>query len=57
MFWRRKQRERDLEREIRADLELEAAERRESGMSEEEARSAACRMPQDLTCRVVKAKG
>jgi predicted permease len=43
MFWRRKQRERDLEREIRADLELEAAERQSSGLSEEEARLAARR--------------
>jgi hypothetical protein len=30
MFWRR-ERERDLEREIRGDLELEAAERPSSG--------------------------
>jgi predicted permease len=43
MFWRRKQRERDLEREIRADLELEAAERQSGGLSEEEARLAARR--------------
>jgi predicted permease len=44
MDWlRRKQRERDLEREIRADLELETAERRESGMSEEKAQLAARR--------------
>ena len=43
MFWQRKQGERDLEREIRADLELEAAERQESGMSQEEAQLAARR--------------
>ena len=44
MNWlRRKQRERDLEREIRADLELEAAERQERGMSIEEAHYAARR--------------
>jgi predicted permease len=44
MNWlRRKQRERDLDREIGADLELEAAERQESGMSPEEARYAARR--------------
>ena len=43
MFWRRKQREQDLEREIRADLELEAAEHQESGLSPEDARYAARR--------------
>ncbi len=40
-WWRRKEREQDLERELRADLELEAAELRESGLSDEEARYAA----------------
>ncbi len=44
MKWlRRKQREGDLEREIRADLELEAAEQRERGLAAEEARHAARR--------------
>ncbi len=44
MFWhRRKQREQDLERELRADLELEAAEQQERGLSAEEARDAARR--------------
>ena len=42
-WWRRKQRERDLEREIRADLELEAAERQSDGLSAEAARQAALR--------------
>ncbi|MBI3470514.1 MAG: hypothetical protein HY013_04075, partial [Candidatus Solibacter usitatus] len=40
-WWRRKERERDLERELRADLDLEAAERREQGLSDDEARYAA----------------
>jgi putative ABC transport system permease protein len=44
MFWsRRKRREQDLERELRSDLELEAAELQENGLSEEEARYAARR--------------
>ena len=44
MFWRRRRsRERDLERELRSDLELEAAEQQESGLSAEEARYAAQR--------------
>ncbi len=42
-WWRRKERERDLERELRADLELEAAEQQKSGLSAEEARYAAQR--------------
>lgn len=42
-WWRRKVREDDLERELRSDLELEAAEQQESGLSEEEARYAAHR--------------
>ncbi len=41
--WRRKERERDLERELRSDLELEAAEQQENGLSAEEARYAARR--------------
>lgn len=43
MWWRRKERERDLERELRSDLELEAAEQRDNGLSAEEARYAAQR--------------
>jgi putative ABC transport system permease protein len=42
-WWNRKERERDLERELRADLELEAAEQQENGLSAEEARYAARR--------------
>jgi len=42
-WWRRKERERDLERELCSDLELEAAEQRENGLSPEEARYAAQR--------------
>jgi len=43
MRWRGKDRERDLERELRAHLEQEADERRESGLPAEEARYAARR--------------
>ena len=44
MRWRsRRDREQDLERELRSDLELEANERREQGLSPEEARHAAQR--------------
>ena len=43
MFWRRKVNERDLEREIREHLELEAEEQRESGLAPVEARNAARR--------------
>ncbi|HEX4808288.1 MAG TPA: permease prefix domain 1-containing protein, partial [Bryobacteraceae bacterium] len=42
-WWRRKQRERDLERELRSHVELEAEEQREAGASSEEARYAARR--------------
>ena len=42
MWWRRK-RERELEREIRAHLELEAEEQREAGLPPGEARHAAQR--------------
>ena len=42
-WWSRQNRERDLERELQSDLELEALERRERGMSQEEARHAAQR--------------
>ena len=43
MEWPWRKRESDLERELRADLKLEAAEQRERGLTEEEARAAARR--------------
>src|ERR1700683_1380481 len=43
MAWRRKQREHDLDRELRAHLEAEADEQRASGLSVEEAGWAARR--------------
>ena len=44
MHWRRgKQRERDLERELRSDLQLETEEQRANGLSAEEAHYAALR--------------
>ena len=43
MFWRRKKREDDLERELRSHLELETEEQRGSHASPEEARNAASR--------------
>jgi macrolide transport system ATP-binding/permease protein len=50
MFWLgRKSREQDLERELRSDLELEAAEQCENGLSEEESRYAAQRAFGNLT--------
>jgi len=42
-LFRRKGREHDLERELRSDLELEAAEQQENGVSAEEAYYAARR--------------
>src|SRR5258708_38594044 len=42
-WWRRKKREQDLERELRAHMELEAEEWRETGLSSEDARYAAQR--------------
>jgi predicted permease len=42
-WWSRKQREQDLERELRSDLELEAEELRESGLSLQDAQCAARR--------------
>jgi hypothetical protein len=42
-WWRHKTREQDLERELRSDLELEAAELEANGLSAEAARSAAHR--------------
>src|SRR2546426_853754 len=43
-WWRRKEREDDLERELRSHLELEAAEQKESGLCEADARHAARRV-------------
>ena len=42
-WWGRNDREEDLERELRSDLELEAAEQLEKGLSSEEAHYAARR--------------
>lgn len=42
-WWLRKEREKDLDRELRSDLELEAAEQQERGLSADEARYAAQR--------------
>src|SRR5260370_26138510 len=42
-WWRRKEREDDLERELRSDLNLEAEEQQANGLSLEEARYAARR--------------
>src|SRR4029077_20186644 len=42
-WWRWKNREEDLERELRSDLELEAEEQQAKGLSAEEARYAAQR--------------
>jgi hypothetical protein len=44
-----KRREEDLERELRSDLELEAEERREGGLSAEQARDAARRAFGNMT--------
>ncbi|MGA8026394.1 MAG: ABC transporter permease [Bryobacteraceae bacterium] len=42
-WWWKKEREQDLEREMRADLDLEAAEQEQNGLSPEQARYAARR--------------
>lgn len=42
-WWRSKQRDQDLEHELSANLDLEAAEQQENGLSEVEARYAAQR--------------
>src|SRR5438477_3554845 len=42
-WWSRKQREEDLDRELRSDLELETEEQQEMGLSTQEARYAARR--------------
>ena len=50
MLWRRRtRRESDLDRELRLDLELEAAKQREKGLSPAEARYAARRAFGNLT--------
>ena len=41
MYWRRKQQEKDLERELQSHVELEAEEKKEHGLSPEEAHYAA----------------
>lgn len=43
MWWRRREREQDLEREIRSDLELETEEQEANGLSPQDARYAARR--------------
>lgn len=43
-WWRRNEREEDLERELRGHLELEARERQEEGLSPDEAHLAARRL-------------
>src|SRR4051812_45878343 len=49
-WWRwRSRKEDDLERELRSDLELEAEQLRESGLSDEEARYAARRAFGNIT--------
>src|SRR2546421_11425356 len=42
-WWRRKEREHDLERELLSDLDLEAAEQQEKGLAADDARWAARR--------------
>ena len=42
-WWKRKEREHDLERELQSDLDLEAMEQQERGLSAEQARYAALR--------------
>lgn len=48
-WWRRKHRERDLEQELQSDLELEALEQEQRGMSAEQSRLAARRALGNLT--------
>lgn len=48
-WWRRKEREQDLERELLSHLEAETAEQQESGILPEEARHAARRAFGNLT--------
>ena len=50
MWWRRRDREEDLERELRSDLELEAEEQRANGLSPEAARHAARRALGNVAC-------
>ncbi len=57
MRWlRRKQREHDLERELRSNLELEAQEQQENDLSPEEARYAARRAFGNVTLRMEEAR-
>ncbi len=53
-WWRRKQREQDLERELRSHLELEAEERRETGLvagtCDEASRPACCSLAGASAC-------
>ncbi|MDQ2945323.1 MAG: permease prefix domain 1-containing protein [Acidobacteriota bacterium] len=48
-WWRRKQSERDLERELRSHLELESEEQQEQGLPAAEARYAAQRAFGNIT--------
>ena len=48
-WWQRKERDADLDRELRSDLELEEEEQREKGLLPEEARYAARRAFGNLT--------
>src|SRR5258707_15072735 len=58
MRWRsRRDREQDLERELRSDLELEANERREQGLSPEETRHAAQRARGNTTHLAQETRG
>jgi hypothetical protein len=50
-WFKRKEREEDLERELRSDLELEASEYQENGLSPEDARYAALRAFGNMTSR------
>jgi len=49
MRWRRKSRDQDLDRELRAHLELEAEEQQDSGMTPEQAHYAARRALGNIT--------
>ncbi len=42
-WWRRREREHDLERELQSDIELEAAEQQQAGLSPKQAHYAALR--------------
>ena len=49
MFWRRKNRDVDLDRELRAHLDVETEEQRERGLEDSEARYAAQRALGNMT--------